>query len=40
VAGDNVLRFAPPLIIDESQVRHAVDALDGVLAAQMSEATA
>jgi acetylornithine/N-succinyldiaminopimelate aminotransferase len=40
VAGDNVLRFAPPLIIDESQVRHAVDVLDGVLAAQMSEATA
>jgi acetylornithine/N-succinyldiaminopimelate aminotransferase len=40
VAGDNVLRFAPPLIIDESQVRHAVDALDGVLAAQMAEATA
>jgi acetylornithine/N-succinyldiaminopimelate aminotransferase len=40
VAGDNVLRFAPPLIIDESQVRHAVDVLDGVLAAQMAEATA
>jgi acetylornithine/N-succinyldiaminopimelate aminotransferase len=40
VAGDNVLRLAPPLIIDEAQVRHAVDAIDAVLAAQMAEASA
>lgn len=40
VAGDNVLRLAPPLIIDEDQVRQAVDAIDAVLAAQMAEAGA
>ncbi|MBC7769733.1 MAG: aspartate aminotransferase family protein [Phycisphaerales bacterium] len=40
VAGDNVLRLAPPLVIDEEQIRHAVDALDAVLAAQMAEASA
>lgn len=40
VAGDNVLRLAPPLIIDEAQVRQAVDAIDAVLAAQMAEASA
>jgi acetylornithine/N-succinyldiaminopimelate aminotransferase len=40
VAGDNVLRLAPPLVIDEEQIRHAVDAIDAVLAAQMAEASA
>lgn len=40
VAGDNVLRLAPPLIIDESQVGQVVDAIDAVLAAQMAEAGA
>jgi acetylornithine/N-succinyldiaminopimelate aminotransferase len=40
VAGDNVLRLAPPLVIDEAQVRQAVDAIDAVLAAQMAEASA
>ena len=40
VAGDNVLRLAPPLIIDEAQVSQAIDAIDAVLAAQMSEAGA
>jgi acetylornithine/N-succinyldiaminopimelate aminotransferase len=40
VAGDNVLRLAPPLVISEEQVRHAIDAIDAVLAAQMAEASA
>jgi len=40
VAGDNVLRFAPPLIIDEAQVSQLIDAIDAVLAAQMAEAGA
>jgi acetylornithine/N-succinyldiaminopimelate aminotransferase len=40
VAGDNVLRLAPPLIIDEAEIRHAVDAIDAVLAAHMAEASA
>src|SRR5262245_5887784 len=40
VAGDNVLRLAPPLIIDEAQLRQVVDAIDAVLAAQMAEASA
>jgi len=40
VAGDNVLRLAPPLIIDEAQVSQAIDAIDAVLAAQMAEAGA
>jgi acetylornithine/N-succinyldiaminopimelate aminotransferase len=34
VAGDNVLRLAPPLIIDEAQVSQAIDAIDVALAAQ------
>ena len=34
VAGDNVLRLAPPLVISEAEVRQAVDAIDAVLAAQ------
>jgi acetylornithine/N-succinyldiaminopimelate aminotransferase len=40
VAGDNVLRLAPPLIIDEAQISQAVDAIDAVLAAQMAQASA
>ncbi len=40
VAGDNVLRLAPPLIIDEAQVSQAIDAIDAVLAAQLTEAGA
>jgi acetylornithine/N-succinyldiaminopimelate aminotransferase len=40
VAGDNVLRLAPPLIISESEISQAVDAIDAVLAAQMAEASA
>ncbi len=31
VAGDNVLRMAPPLIIDETHVSHAIDVLDATL---------
>lgn len=40
VAGDNVLRLAPPLVIGEDEVRQAVDAIDAVLAAQLAEAGA
>ncbi len=40
VAGDNVLRLAPPLIIDEAQVSQAIDAIDAVLAQQLAEAGA
>jgi acetylornithine/N-succinyldiaminopimelate aminotransferase len=40
VAGDNVLRLAPPLIIDEAQVSQVIDAIDAVLAEQMAEAGA
>ena len=40
VAGDNVLRLAPPLNISEDEVRQAIDAIDAVLAAQMAEAGA
>ena len=40
VAGDNVLRFAPPLVIDEAQISQMIDAIDAVLAAQMAEAGA
>ncbi len=40
VAGDNVLRLAPPLVISEAEVRQAVDAIDAALAAQMAEAGA
>ncbi len=36
VAGDNVLRLAPPLIINEAQISQAIDAIDAVLAAQMA----
>ncbi len=40
VAGDNVLRLAPPLVITEEEIRQAIDAIDAVLAAQMAEASA
>ena len=40
VAGDNVLRLAPPLVISEAQISQAIDAIDAVLAAQMAEAGA
>jgi len=40
VAGDNVLRVAPPLIIDEKQISQAIDAIDAVFAEQMAEAGA
>lgn len=40
VAGDNVLRMAPPLIIDEAQIAQAVDAIDAVLSEQMTQASA
>ena len=40
VAGDNVLRLAPPLIISEEEIRHAIDAIDRVFAAQMTQAGA
>jgi acetylornithine/N-succinyldiaminopimelate aminotransferase len=39
-AGDNVLRMAPPLIIDEKQISQAIDAIDAVFAEQMAEAGA
>ncbi|HRO02080.1 MAG TPA: aminotransferase class III-fold pyridoxal phosphate-dependent enzyme, partial [Terricaulis sp.] len=40
VAGDNVLRFAPPLIIDEAQVSQVVDAIDAVLTSYVTQANA
>jgi acetylornithine/N-succinyldiaminopimelate aminotransferase len=40
VAGDNVLRLAPPLIIDETQVSQAIDTIDSVLSGMMAEAGA
>ena len=40
VAGDNVLRLAPPLIIDESHVSQAIDVLDAALNAIHAEAAA
>lgn len=40
VAGDNVLRLAPPLVISDDEVRQAIDAIDAVLAAQLAEAGA
>jgi len=38
VAGDNVLRLAPPLIIDEAQIAQVIDAMDAVFAEQMAVA--
>ncbi|MGE0044348.1 MAG: aspartate aminotransferase family protein [Hyphomonadaceae bacterium] len=40
VAGDNVLRVAPPLIIDESHVAQAIDTLDAAFNAIHAEAAA
>ncbi|MEZ5960055.1 MAG: hypothetical protein R3C30_06455 [Hyphomonadaceae bacterium] len=40
VAGDNVLRLAPPLNISEDEIRQAVAAIDAVLAAQTAKAGA
>lgn len=40
VAGDNVLRIAPPLTIKEDELSQLIDAIDAVLAAQMAEASA
>ncbi|MBK6702681.1 MAG: aspartate aminotransferase family protein [Caulobacteraceae bacterium] len=40
VAGDNVLRVAPPLTITEEELSQLIDAIDAVLAAQMAEASA
>lgn len=39
-AGDNVLRLAPPLIVDEAQIGQAVDAIDHALAAHVVAASA
>jgi acetylornithine/N-succinyldiaminopimelate aminotransferase len=38
VAGDNVLRLAPPLVIDEAQIGQVIDAMDAVFAEQMAVA--
>jgi acetylornithine/N-succinyldiaminopimelate aminotransferase len=40
VAGDNVLRMAPPLVISEAEIRHAVDAIDAALTAHSVQASA
>ncbi|MBI1187912.1 MAG: acetylornithine/succinylornithine family transaminase [Alphaproteobacteria bacterium] len=40
VAGDNVLRLAPPLIVDESHIAQAIDTLDAALNAIHAEAAA
>jgi acetylornithine/N-succinyldiaminopimelate aminotransferase len=40
VAGDNVLRLAPPLVISEAEVSQAIDAIDAVLAEHMAQAGA
>ncbi|MBN8605924.1 MAG: aspartate aminotransferase family protein [Caulobacterales bacterium] len=40
VAGDNVLRLAPPLIITEEEIRQVVDAIDAVLTEQAVQAGA
>ena len=40
VAGDNVVRFAPPLIVTEAHIREAVEKLDEALAAAKSERAA
>ncbi|MBL8536065.1 MAG: aspartate aminotransferase family protein [Hyphomonadaceae bacterium] len=40
VAGDNVLRLAPPLVITETEVRQAVDAIDAALTAYAMQASA
>ena len=40
VAGDNVVRFAPPLIVTEAHIREAVEKLDEALALAKSERAA
>ncbi|OQW58332.1 MAG: acetylornithine transaminase [Proteobacteria bacterium HN_bin10] len=40
VAGDNVLRMAPPLVISEAEIRQAIDAIDAVLTEQAVQASA
>jgi acetylornithine/N-succinyldiaminopimelate aminotransferase len=40
VAGDNVLRLAPPLIVDESHIAQAIDTLDAAFSAVRAEAAA
>jgi acetylornithine/N-succinyldiaminopimelate aminotransferase len=40
VAGDNVVRFAPPLIVSEAEASQALDVIDAALAAQKAEAGA
>jgi len=40
VAGDNVVRFAPPLTVNAEEISEAIGAIDAVLAAQMAEAGA
>ncbi|MGE3931132.1 MAG: aspartate aminotransferase family protein [Hyphomonadaceae bacterium] len=40
VAGDNVLRMAPPLTITVDEIRQAVDVIDAALAAQVVQAGA
>jgi acetylornithine/N-succinyldiaminopimelate aminotransferase len=40
VAGDNVLRMAPPLVIGEAEIRQAIDAIDAVLTEQAVQASA
>jgi acetylornithine/N-succinyldiaminopimelate aminotransferase len=40
VAGENVLRMAPPLIIDEAQIGQVIDALDAALGEYAAEAGA
>jgi acetylornithine/N-succinyldiaminopimelate aminotransferase len=40
VAGENVLRLAPPLIVEEGHVAQAIDTLDAVFNAIHAEAAA
>ncbi len=40
VAGDNVLRLAPPLIIDEAQIAQVIETIDAALTAQSVQASA
>ncbi|MBL8548759.1 MAG: aspartate aminotransferase family protein [Hyphomonadaceae bacterium] len=40
VAGENVLRFAPPLIVEEGHIAQAIDTLDAVFNAVHAEAAA
>jgi acetylornithine/N-succinyldiaminopimelate aminotransferase len=40
VAGENVLRFAPPLIVDAGQISDAIAAVDAALSAVKAEANA